>query len=688
MVLALGAETTSDFVFSGSGRSAADWGSMFLNAAQASFGRSSYMVAPVLSTVRTLCMMTLAKLIEASASGGSCSRSGGGYTPLVSLMAMTMRIATSLQLHRSATASNSVTTPTASTPRTDEIGSGTGIAAGVTSGFDAVAAEDIASEMKRRIWVTVRLLDLGTAIRTGTPTLHTCASGDAEPPQPFLKAGVPIADHEYTNIYNTPGCFSNIVVGDGMESCYLNTEFSCDDPKHMTTDAMGEPFRGDPDGLYQSKLARFLPLLGSVINGANSPTKLKLSRRRLEVLDKRIHKALQAIGAAILQHQNQKYQQHQQRRPSAFDALLTSQIQRATIQYQHIEALTHRVLLALHHDAFSQALASPLGTEPAFRTSTASSFSKMSQAAVVESSLALLHIHKMWATSLSDSGGRCPSTCTNLTTTGTATAASVDTPFLILHQSVGGGGGGGTSAISMPGMIKSTAAEMILQQQQQQQQQHPISQSGRTSPAMFTGGSTEVAMVTGIATSPRPPAQGLPTPQMPNTGWLLDLCHDDFGTALIYMVLVLRATYYQHGSSVVGLEIQVDGDGGFDTFATTTPTTATAAASAFWPLGQILGDKEVEAVTAVRHSYRTMRDRSYRSVAHFKEFLGMAILFACFRGLRSGDTFSQVVDATNDVEQVVVAGRRYLLWAADSFTAPDDVLMGFHGGSLLAYAGI
>ncbi|ERS95505.1 hypothetical protein HMPREF1624_08021 [Sporothrix schenckii ATCC 58251] len=95
-------------------------------------------------------------------------------------------------------------------------------------------------------------------------------------------------------------------------------------------------------------------------------------------------------------------------------------------------------------------------------------------------------------------------------------------------------------------------------------------------------------------------------------------------------------------------------------------------------------------MTTVRHSYEIMRDRSYRSVAHFEEFLNVAIFFSCFRGLRSdGDLLSQVVDATNDVEQIVVTGRRYLLWAADSVTGPDEAsaLMGFNG-PLMAYGGL
>ncbi|KIH95144.1 hypothetical protein SPBR_03523 [Sporothrix brasiliensis 5110] len=77
MILALGAESLPDSLFSGSGQSSTEWSNIFLNAAQASFGRSSYMVAPTLCTVRTLCMMLLAKLVEAQASGGSTSGNNG-----------------------------------------------------------------------------------------------------------------------------------------------------------------------------------------------------------------------------------------------------------------------------------------------------------------------------------------------------------------------------------------------------------------------------------------------------------------------------------------------------------------------------------------------------------------------------------------------------------------------------------
>ncbi|KAL1890968.1 hypothetical protein Sste5346_007965 [Sporothrix stenoceras] len=327
-----------------------------------------------------------------------------------------------------------------------------------------------------------------------------------------------------------------------------------------------------------------------------------------------------------------------------FDSV-PGQAQKATIQYQHVEALTHRALLALHHDSFCQSLSSlskdghdkaPLGT---------SAQHAMSQAAVVESSLALLNTHKTWAAAVTNLADCCPSTCTNMTTSATATAtvASADSPYLSILHLPGGGG-------SMLGLIKPTAAEMIMQPQLHQQLQLPISHSGRSSPTVFGCGSDVPSINSGMPIT----AVTTPTPTMQNTGWLLHLCHDDFGAALLYMVLILRSVHCQGQGHLLGCPRD-----------------------------------EAVAVTAVRHSYQVMRDHSYRSMAHFNEFLGVAILFACFRGLRSGNMLSQVVDATNDVEQVVVTGRRYLLWAADSFTTPDEAaaLMGFNG-PLMAYGGL
>ncbi|CAK7227334.1 hypothetical protein SEUCBS140593_006541 [Sporothrix eucalyptigena] len=615
MILALGAESTSDFLFSGSGQSAAGWASVFLNSAQASFGRSSYMVAPTLTTVRTLCMMVLAKLIEAPASGGSCSGSSGGgsnnysggaedssskpfttngYAPLVSLMAFTMRIATSLQLHRSLTASTAAGKQTLSAP--------------------------IDVEMRRRVWVTVRLLDLDTALRAGTMAMQRHGACDMEPPQSLPGASISCRSDGHATVYNPLKCDHSIVC---EEAGYLGAVFKNDygygdDQKLPATTTLpnaGDPskaFQGDPDGLYQHTLATILPLLSSIVDASNSPTKPSPDHEHIKAWDGRVRRFLGDAKTSL----HSDY--------GIFDTDISAgQVQRATIQYQYLETLAHRVLLALHHDAFCQSLSPSM-------TSHFKGLSSMAQAAVVESSLALLDTHKTWAAAVINLAGRCPSTCTNMTTgaTATATVPSVDTPFTSMLHLPGGGGG------SLFDIIKPTAAEMILYQQQQQH----LSISGRSSPTLF-GGSTDVTSLTPMvpAITTNAPTATTPPPPVINTGRLLDLCHDDFGAALIYMVLVLRAV---HGQGKTGL------------------------------LGS--PNEEAAAVTAIRHSYQIMRDRSYLSVAHFKEFLGVAILFACFRGLRSGDMLAQVVDATNDVEQVVVAGRRYLSWVADSFAPMAD----------------
>lgn len=665
MIIALGSESSSDFSSSGSGQSAAEWAAIFLNAAQASFGRSSYMVAPTLCTVRTLCMMVLAKLIEVPASGGSCSGSSGcnsaagggsdskavhtnGYTPLVSLMAFTMNMATSLQLHRSPKAAKSV-------PHNSG-----------NSGADKQNSSDsVESEMRRRTWVTVRLLDLNTALRAGTMTMQRPGDYDTEPPQPLPITNLTCGGSDCGTVYDTPNSV-HYNTSENTGYCYLggmplnDYGFKATHTAATSTETDND-FHGDPNGLYQYKLASVLPLLVDMVNAANSPTKPSPRYAQVTAWGLRTRKFLDEIKTFLLpsrlaSHRGMEtdseggWQQQgyvQQLGVDMFDTVTSpDRMHRATVQYQYLETLAHRTLLALHHDSFCQST-SPSGGEASNPESAeTSALHAMSQAAIVESSLALLNTHRTWAAAVTDLTDRCPSTCTNMTTsaTATATAASVDSPFSSMLQLPSGGG-------PVLGLIKSTAAEMIIQQQQHQLQQLPISLSGRSSPTTFGCGSDVTTIATG---PPMSTTAATASPMMHNTGWLFDLCHDDFGAALLYMVLVLRSVHCQGHNLLLGRP-----------------------------------QDEAAAVTAVRHSYQIMRDSSYRSVAHFKEFLGVAILFACFRGLRSGgDMLSQVVDATNDVEQVVVAGRRYLLWAADSLTAPDEAtLMGFNG-PLMAYGGL
>ncbi len=198
MMLALGAVSAPHYLFDGTGRSAAGWIELFLDSAELSFGRSPYMMAPNLTTVRTLCMMAMARLAEIRASSPE---------QLTYLSAFVSRVAMSLQLHRSA-----------------------GLFAGMPE-FEAA--------MRRRVWVTVRLLDLDVAMRSGTSYLWL--DQDAEPP---------LAANE--------DAFRRVPGGG----------WSVDGAKVAAARA-----REYTDGTFQIHAAELLPLLSEAIKAVNSPTR-------------------------------------------------------------------------------------------------------------------------------------------------------------------------------------------------------------------------------------------------------------------------------------------------------------------------------------------------------------------------------------------------------------------------------
>lgn len=140
MVLALGCQTVPDYVLHPTGKTHSQLTEAFLEGAQICFGRSPYIAAPNLTSVRTLCLMVLAELLELVR--------GTSSTQIVSLMGFLTRLATTMQLHRT----NSLF-PTMSV-------------------FEA--------EMRRRTWVTIQLLDVDVAMRAGTSFL--CRDHDAEAP--------------------------------------------------------------------------------------------------------------------------------------------------------------------------------------------------------------------------------------------------------------------------------------------------------------------------------------------------------------------------------------------------------------------------------------------------------------------------------------------------------------------------
>lgn len=131
MVLALGYQAAPDHTLGSTEQPMEGWTERFLDAAQFFFSRSPYLSAPTLTSVRTLCLVLIARILELK---------GAETSQPTSLAGILTRTAMVIHLHR---------TPSA--------------LPGVTR-FDA--------EMRNRLWTTVQLLDLQVAMGTGTTYTH------------------------------------------------------------------------------------------------------------------------------------------------------------------------------------------------------------------------------------------------------------------------------------------------------------------------------------------------------------------------------------------------------------------------------------------------------------------------------------------------------------------------------------
>ena len=255
MILAIGCQNAPDYLLDTTGRSRGEWTEVFLEGAQISFGRSPYMTSPNLSTVRTLCLMVLARMLEIV--------KGSTSSQIVSLLGFVTRLAMSMQLHRT------------------------------TRLFPAMPS--IEAELRRRIWVTIQLLDVDVAMRAGTSFL--CTEFDAEPP---------------LNVNESDFRRSNQGIWE--------------------VDTFRSSVPGHTDGSFQVKLARFMPLVADIINTVNSPSQPLVDYETVLSWDRRLQKTLGEAEAAFAI-------------PSHG---MADRYRRATTQRQLIEVLAHRAKLAIH----------------------------------------------------------------------------------------------------------------------------------------------------------------------------------------------------------------------------------------------------------------------------------------------------------------------------------------------------
>jgi hypothetical protein len=428
IMLAIGCQNAPDYLIDNTGRSRGQWIGVFLEGAEISFGRSPYMTSPSLTTVRTLCLMVLARVLEIV--------NGSTSNQIVSLMGFVTRLAMSMQLHRTAKL------------------------------FPAMTAFE--AELRRRIWVTIQLLDVDVAMRAGTSFL--CTEFDAEPP---------------LNINESDFRISN----QGM----WDTHTLSATPNVYT------------DGLFQVKLAQFMPLVADIVNTVNSPSQPLVDYDKVLSWDRKLQQTLKEVESAFAIPSYGR----------------TDRYRRAATQRQLIEVLAHRANLAIHL-AFTRC---PYDQRfgPSYR-------------AVRESSLALLGIQELW--------------------TGSSPASSI------------------------------------------------CSESSRSS---------------------SPSSSSSDGPAGPNS-WLIDLCRDDFDTAMLCMILTIAKENHANGR---------------------------------------MDDMQPRdmAWAVLRRGLMLFRQRACRSLHHFKQFVGLSIMTGALQCVGNPSAMlATMMQVADDVEQTVLAGKQDLIW--------------------------
>ncbi|KAH6634117.1 hypothetical protein B0J18DRAFT_9375 [Chaetomium sp. MPI-SDFR-AT-0129] len=267
LVLALGYEATPRQARDVQGHAGLteSWTEHFLDAAQFSFSRSPYLSTPTLISVRILCLVIVARMLDLK---------GAESSQLPVLMGFLSRSAVAIHLHMNPSM-HSTLTP-----------------------FEI--------EARNRVWVTIQLLGVQVALRTGT----LCGGEDQD-------AIVPL------NINDS-------------EIRYVNHGWS------LTQQEAG-PLE-TTDGTFQIKLCEVLPTVVEIINTVNSPTKPRPTWDMVRSFDSRLSQHLRDIELAL---------------PSAYRAPGQTPSKSRKIQHDFLRTLVHCTTLALHHHAVALPLGSP-----------------------------------------------------------------------------------------------------------------------------------------------------------------------------------------------------------------------------------------------------------------------------------------------------------------------------------------
>ncbi|KAK3942146.1 hypothetical protein QBC46DRAFT_352601 [Diplogelasinospora grovesii] len=263
MMLALGSRAASGHVFTNSGRSAGDWIDFFLDAAQFFFGRSPYFASPTLTTVRTLCMTVISRMTEII--------KGSEPNQIIPLMGFVSRLAMSMQLHRTA------------------------------SLFPTMSVYE--AEMRKGVWITVQLLDLHVALKTGTSYIYRNQDTDAP---------LNLNDADFHRSVEQGWMIGN-------------------DRQPATHETL-------TDSTFQIKLGGILPMLVDIANRVNSPTQPPFDSEQTRRWDGQLRQKLRDAESVLLASRAI----HGHGQPD-------NTLDKATTQVHFLRVLIHRCLLALHH---------------------------------------------------------------------------------------------------------------------------------------------------------------------------------------------------------------------------------------------------------------------------------------------------------------------------------------------------
>ncbi|KAK3987058.1 hypothetical protein QBC44DRAFT_295862 [Cladorrhinum sp. PSN332] len=204
MMIALGCQSAPVQIFNGTGHRPDDWCDRFLSNAQFFFGiSSSASTYPTITTIRTLCLVIIAEMLEMV--------KGSGTFRLSALMGHLTQLAVSMHLHRT----------TSLLPDLNPL----------------------EAEIRRRLWITIQLLDLDVAIRTGTCPIQP--DSDIEPPLNINNTDIYLTEHGWL-----------------IEAS-----------SEVFTSPTSEPRSTTTDSTFQLKLSSLLPVLLKIIKIVNSPTK-------------------------------------------------------------------------------------------------------------------------------------------------------------------------------------------------------------------------------------------------------------------------------------------------------------------------------------------------------------------------------------------------------------------------------